>query len=141
MTGRLDTMQAVVLDAKLDIFADELRARQAVADRYASLLGNLVEIPLLSKGATSSWAQYSIKLPHGSDRDAICAKLGEAGVPTAVYYPIPMHRQPPYQHYPIASDGLLVTHDLCDRVMALPMHPYLTEDAQHIIASELRKVL
>ena len=141
MTGRLDTMQAVVLDAKLDIFADELSARQTVADRYASRLSNMVETPSLSAGATSSWAQYSVKLPQGSDRDVICAKLGEAGVPTAIYYPIPMHQQPPYQHYPVASDGLAVTHDLCARVMALPMHPYLTEDAQDSIAAALRTVL
>ena len=140
MTGRLDTMQAVVLDAKLDIFADELTARQTVADRYASMLGNLLEVPSLSAGATSSWAQYTVKLPQGTDRDAVSAKLGEAGVPTAIYYPIPMHQQPPYQHYPVSADGLAVTHDLCDRVLALPMHPYLAEDAQHIIASELRKV-
>ena len=156
MTGRLDTMQAVVLDAKLDIFADELDARQAVADRYASILGNLVETSSLSAGATSSWAQYTVKLPQGIDRDAISAKLGEIGVPTAVYYPIPMHMQPPYQHYPVAGNGLngnghagnelarnelSVTHDLCNRVMALPMHPYLTADDQDIIASKIRSVL
>lgn len=156
MTGRLDTMQAVVLDAKLDIFADELDARQAVADRYASILGNLVETPSLSAGATSSWAQYTVKLPQGIDRDAISAKLGEIGVPTAVYYPIPMHMQPPYQHYPVAGNGLngsghagnelarnelSVTHDLCNRVMALPMHPYLSADDQDIIASKIRSVL
>lgn len=151
MTGRLDTMQAVVLDAKLDIFADELDARQTVADRYASILGNLVEIPSLSAGATSSWAQYSVKLPQGIDRDAVCARLGEAGVPTAIYYPIPMHMQPPYQHYPVAGNGLnrnghagnelAITHDLCARVMALPMHPYLTEDDQDIIDSKIRSVL
>ena len=141
MTGRLDTMQAVVLDAKLDIFADELTARQTVADRYAAMLGNLVETPSLSAGATSSWAQYTIKLPQGTDRDAISARLGEAGVPTAIYYPIPMHQQPPYRDYPVASDGLAITHDLCDRVIALPMHPYLTEADQTTIATELRKVL
>ena len=141
MTGRLDTMQAVVLDAKLDIFADELSARQTVADRYASMLGNLLEVPSLSAGATSSWAQYTVKLPQGTDRDAVSAKLGEAGVPTAIYYPIPMHQQPPYQHYPVSADGLAVTHDLCDRVLALPMHPYLAEVAQTTIANELRKVL
>ena len=156
MTGRLDTMQAVVLDAKLDIFADELDARQAVADRYASILGNLVEIPSLSAGATSSWAQYTVKLPQGIDRDAISAKLGEIGVPTAIYYPIPMHMQPPYQHYPVAGNGLngnghagnelarnelSVTYDLCNRVMALPMHPYLSADDQDIITSKIRSVL
>lgn len=141
MTGRMDTMQAVVLDAKLDIFADELGARQAVADRYASILGNLLETPPLSANVTSSWAQYTVKLPHGIDRDEFCAKLGAAGVPNAIYYPIPVHRQPPYQHYPVASDGLAVTHDLCDRVLALPMHPYLSAETQNTIAHKIHQIL
>ena len=77
MTGRLDTMQAVVLDAKLDIFADELVHRQNAADRYAALLEGVVGTPSLEAGVTSSWAQYVIQLPQGSNRDAICKSLGE----------------------------------------------------------------
>ena len=141
MTGRLDSIQAVVLDAKLDIFADELRLRQQVADRYMSLLGQVVDCPSLSDGATSSWAQYVIKLPAGTDRDALCHKLGTSGVPTAIYYPIPMHRQPPYRAYPVCSAGLDVTLDLCARVLALPMHPYLTAGQQDHIAESLTKAL
>ncbi len=141
MTGRLDSLQAVVLDAKLDIFADELRARQQVADRYATLLDGIVETPDLSQGATSSWAQYVIKLPTGTDRAALCATLGKANVPTAIYYPIAMHQQPPYVDYPTSVCGLGVTLDLCARVLALPMHPYLSADQQTHIAASLKAAL
>ena len=141
MTGRLDSMQAVVLDAKLDIFEDELALRQAVADRYQKLIGDIVDAPLLSAGATSSWAQYCIKLPKASNRDHVIKHLGACGVPTAIYYPIPIHRQPPYIGFPLSQCGLSVTLELCGRVLALPMHPYLDEAQQQHIASELRNAL
>ena len=141
MTGRLDSMQAVVLDAKLDIFADELVQRQNVADRYAALLDVMVETPSLGAEATSSWAQYVIQLPQGSDRDVVVKSLGAAGVPTAIYYPIPMHRQPPYAHYPVSPCHLPVTMDLCQHVLALPMHPYLEAAQQAHIAASLKDAL
>ena len=141
MTGRLDSIQAVVLDAKLDIFADELALRQQTADRYAALLEHLVDVPVLSCGATSSWAQYVIKLPRGTDRAALIQKMETAGVPTAIYYPIPMHRQPPYSQYPVSGCNLPVTMDLCDRVLALPMHPYLEVAQQEHIAVSLERAL
>ena len=136
MTARLDSLQAAVLIEKLKIFADELTARQAVADRYAVGLGDAVITPKLAAGATSSWAQYVITLPEGVDRQTVQDQLKEAGVPTAIYYPMGMHQQKPYAHYPVAKGGLTVTENLCHRVLALPMHPYLETDAQdHIIAS------
>lgn len=141
MTGRLDSMQAVVLDAKLDIFEEELALRQAVADRYQTLIGDIVEAPRLAVGATSSWAQYCIKLPKASDRDHVIKHLGANGVPTAIYYPVPMHQQPPYKEFPQSQCGLGVTVDLCRRVLALPMHPYLDEAQQQHIAAELRNAL
>jgi dTDP-4-amino-4,6-dideoxygalactose transaminase len=141
MTGRLDSIQAVVLDAKLDIFADELTLRQQVADRYAALLEQLVDVPVLSPGATSSWAQYVIKLPRGTDRAALIQRMETAGVPTAIYYPIPMHQQPPYGQYPLSGCNLPVTMDLCDRVLALPMHPYLEVVQQEHIAASLKQAL
>ena len=103
MTARLDTIQAAVLDAKLDIFDDELESRQRVADLYETLLNGVVETPKLAPDATSSWAQYTVKLPDGSDRDAIMASLRDQGVPSAIYYPVPMHEQPPYRNYPVAG--------------------------------------
>ncbi|RZO29933.1 MAG: DegT/DnrJ/EryC1/StrS aminotransferase family protein, partial [SAR116 cluster bacterium] len=117
MTARLDTMQAAVLDAKLDIFEDELARRQQVAERYAAMLGNLVETPRLAAAATSSWAQYTIKLPEGADRDHVATVMRAHDVPTAVYYPVPMHQQPPYRNFPVADGGLDVTSDLCARVL------------------------
>ena len=141
MTGRLDSIQAVVLDAKLDIFEEELVLRQAVADRYQNLIGDIVCVPQLTAGATSSWAQYCIKLPKRSNRDHVINHLSARGVPTAIYYPIPMHKQPPYQDFPQSQCGLGVTLDLCRRVLALPMHPYLDEVQQQYIAVELRNAL
>ena len=141
MTGRLDSMQAVILDAKLDIFEDELKLRQTVADRYHTLLGDMVGTPQLASGATSSWAQYCIKLPNNSDRAAVISYLGDHGVPTAIYYPVPMHQQPPYKDFPQSQCGLGVTCDLSARVLALPMHPYLEDAQQQHIAAQLRHAL
>ena len=141
MTARLDTLQAAVLDAKMDIFDDELALRQQVADRYATLLDGIVETPRLGDGATSSWAQYTVKLPAGTDRDAVMAKLRDKGVPSAIYYPVPMHQQPPYRAFPASGCGLEVTRDLCERVLALPMHPYLEPAQQQQIADAMRAAL
>ena len=134
-------MQAVVLDAKLDIFAEELALRQQVADRYHDKIGNSVETPQLAAGASSSWAQYTIKLPADVDRDAVCSKMQAAGVPTAIYYPVPMHCQPPYRHFPVAGGGLHTTDRLSKCVMALPMHPYLEADTQDVIVAALKDAL
>ena len=101
----------------------------------------MVGTPSLEPGVTSSWAQYVIQVPQGSNRDAICKALGTAGVPTAIYYPVPMHRQPPYAHYPVSSCDLPVTMDLCDHVLALPMHPYLETAQQAHIAASLKDAL
>ena len=141
MTARLDTIQAAILDAKMDIFDDEFDQRQQVADRYADYLGDLVETPGLAAGATSSWAQYTVKLPAGSNRDAVMAHLKDQGVPSAIYYPVPMHQQPPYQRSPASNGGLSVTADLCARVMALPMHPYLEDAQQQQVATALASAL
>ena len=141
MTGRLDSMQAIVLDAKLDIFAEELILRQRIADLYSILLDGVVETPTLGVGATSSWAQYVVKLPQGTNRDCLTQALDTAGVPTAIYYPIPMHQQPPYKKYPISTCNLSVTLNLCKHVLALPMHPYLEKDQQKYIAASLKAAL
>ena len=141
MTGRLDTMQAVVLDAKLDIFAEELELRQQIAERYHTKIGNIVEVPRLRPEATSSWAQYTIKLPDGINRDDVCTSMNGAGVPTAIYYPVPMHRQGPYTGFPVAGGSLEGTDSLSKSVMSLPMHPYLEEDVQNTVVSALKAAL
>ena len=141
MTARLDTMQAAVLMSKLSIFKDELAARQQVADRYEALLGEVVATPRLIEGATSSWAQYTVKLPKHVKRDDVQASMAAQNVPTMVYYPIPLHKQKPYQHCPVANGELAITDGLCDVVLALPMHPYLTEEQSEIIADALKQAL
>ena len=142
MTARLDTMQAAVLLAKLGIFDEELTLRQKAADRYADkLVGCGIMIPELSATATSSWAQYVIRLPKGTDRQAIQDSMRKDGVPTAVYYPRPMHAQKPYAHYPISRGGLNVTEALAADVLALPMHPYLDSAIQDKVGEALKAAL
>lgn len=137
MTARLDTLQAAVLLSKLTIFDEELAMRQAVADRYSDRLSAHVVTPKLDPKASSSWAQYTICLPEDADRDRVQAQLSEAGIPTAIYYPVPMHKQKPYQHHPVADGGLAVTEALCHHVLSLPMHPYLSHDDQDMVCEAL----
>lgn len=141
MNARLDTIQAAVLSEKLTIFADEIEARNRVAARYGELLGDLVEVPQLPAGLTSVWAQYTVRLPSPCDRDAIAAQLKKAGVPTAVYYAKPLHRQTAYRHYPVAGNGLPVSDRLAAEVLSLPMHPYLDDRTQERVADTLRRAL
>lgn len=139
--ARLDTIQAAVLSAKLEIFADEIAARNRIAARYAELLGELVTVPVLPEGSTSVWAQYTVRLPPGTDRDRVAARLKSEGVPTAVYYAKPLHRQTAYRDYPISGNGLPVSERLSGEVLSLPMHPYLDAPTQQRIAAALRRAL
>ena len=140
MNGRLDTIQAAVLIEKLKIFPDEIDARDSIAKRYNALLQDLAIVPEVQEGATSVWAQYTLRLP-GFDRDAFQADLKEAGVPTAVYYPKPLHRQTAYRRYPVAGGSLPVSDRLAAEVVSLPMHPYLSEDVQDHIVGTVKKGL
>ena len=98
-------------------------------------------LPGLDEGATSSWAQYVIRLPKGTDRQAVQDRMKADGVPTAVYYPRPMHTQSPYARYPVAKGGLAVTEALAADVLALPMHPYLSAADQDKVAAALKAAL
>ena len=138
LTGRLDTIQAAVLIEKLKIFDDEIAARNKVAERYAQGLGNVVTVPRLANGHTSVWAQYTIRLPAGTDRDAFAAALKEQGVPTAIYYPKSMHQQTAYKAYPVADGGLTVSERLSADVISLPMHAYLDEASQDRVIQAVR---
>jgi dTDP-4-amino-4,6-dideoxygalactose transaminase len=138
LTGRLDTMQAAVLIEKLKIFEDEIDARNAAADRYARGLGNIVAVPRLASGCTSVWAQYTIRLPKGTDRDGFAAALKAQGIPTAIYYPKSMHQQTAYRGFPVADGGLPVSERLSDDVISLPMHAYLVEATQDRIIAAVR---
>jgi dTDP-4-amino-4,6-dideoxygalactose transaminase len=138
LTGRLDTIQAAILIEKLKIFEDEIAARNKVAKRYAEGLGNAVGIPRLASGCTSVWAQYTIRLPRGCDRDTFAATLKAQGVPTAIYYSKSMHQQTAYRDFPVADGGLPVSEQLSDDVISLPMHAYLDEPAQQRIIEAVR---
>ncbi len=140
MNSRMDTIQAAVLLEKLKIFEDEIAARNRVADRYAEGLGDLVKTPTVLDGGVSVWAQYTIELAEdvNGGRDALAPALREQGVPTAVYYPIPIHKQGVYSGYPVAPGGLPVTEAKAGRVISLPMHPYLKEDDQDLIVAAIR---
>ena len=141
MNARLDTIQAAVLSEKLTIFTDEIDARNRVAARYQELLDEVVIVPEIPIGLTSVWAQYTVRLPIGRDRDRVAAKLKAAGVPTAAYYAKPLHSLSAYRNYPVAGNGLPVSNRLACEVLSLPMHPYLEEDTQDRIAGALRAAL
>ncbi len=138
LTARLDTMQAAVLIEKLKIFEDEIAARNKAAERYASGLGNAVTVPRLAAGCTSVWAQYTIRLPRGTDRDGFAAALKAQGIPTAIYYPKSMHQQTAYRGFPITEGGLPVSESLSSDVISLPMHAYLDEAVQDRIIAAVR---
>jgi dTDP-4-amino-4,6-dideoxygalactose transaminase len=134
MNSRMDTIQAAVLLQKLTIFADEIAARNAVADRYAQGLSDVVATPKVIDGGVSVWAQYTIETP---DRDGLAAHLKASDVPSAVYYPIPIHRQDVYSVYP-APGGLPVTEAKSKVVISLPMHPYLKPSDQDQVIAAIR---
>ncbi len=136
MNSRLDTIQAAILLEKLAIFAEEIELRQVVANRYAEgLKGSVLATPAVIDGGVSVWAQYVIE--H-ENRDGLAAHLKTQGIPTAVYYPVPMHVQAPYAHFPRGAGGLPVTEAKAETVLALPMHPYLGEADQRKIIDAIR---
>ena len=141
LTGRLDTMQAAILIEKLKIFDDEIAARNKVAERYARGLGNVVTVPHLAKDCSSVWAQYTIRLPAGIDREVFAADLKAQGIPTAIYYVKSMHQQTAYRHYPVAEGGLPVSEKLSDDVISLPMHAYLDEPTQDRVIRAVRSAV
>jgi len=139
-TSRLDTIQAAVLIEKLKIFPDEISARDAVARRYAEGLKDIVTVPLVPAGCTSVWAQYTIRVAGGR-RDALAAALKAQGIPTAIYYPKPLHRQQAYRQFPSVEGGLAVSERLADEVISLPMHAYLDHATQDRIIAAVRGAL
>jgi dTDP-4-amino-4,6-dideoxygalactose transaminase len=138
--GRMDTVQAAVLIEKLKIFPDEMAARERIARRYSAGLSDVITIPTVADGSTSVWAQYTIRLAS-SRRDALAAALRQQGIPTAVYYPIPLHRQQIYRDFPLADGGAPVSERLAQEVISLPMHAYLDEVTQDRIIAAVRHSL
>ena len=134
LNSRLDTLQAAILIEKLKLFPGELSMRSSVAQNYSNLLSDAFSIPILSHGNTSAWAQYTLKLDN---REAVQAKLKAAGIPSVVYYPIPLSKQLGYQHYPQVSRGVEISEGLSEKVLSLPMHPYLSDTTQRRVVTAL----
>lgn len=123
VNGRMDTLQAAILLAKLDLFVDEVAARARIGKRYTELLNNYVKTPYIQPHNTSVYAQYTIQV---AQRDLLQARLKEQGIPTAIHYPLPLHQQPIFSHY--ESLSYPVAEYVSQHVLSLPMHPYLQED-------------
>jgi dTDP-4-amino-4,6-dideoxygalactose transaminase len=140
MNGRLDTIQAAVLIEKLKIFADEIAQRNVIAARYGAALADVAAIPRVPEGCQSIWAQYTIKVDPAR-RAGLIDSLKAQGIPTAIYYVKPVHRQPAYCAYPSAGNGLPVSEALAQQVISLPMHPYLAPDVQDRIVEAVRTAL
>lgn len=130
LNSRLDTLQAAVLLEKLDLFPSEIEARQAAAQRYTVALETVAKVPELAEGVMSVWAQYTLVVDC---RDELAAACSRAGVPTAIHYAVPLHKQPGYCHYPASLTGLAQSEWLAERVISLPMHPYLETSAQDFV--------
>ena len=139
MNSRLDSLQAAILLPKLKAFEEyELEDVNQVAAWYTEKLkGCGVELPLIEEGFVSSWAQYTIQLPAGIDRASVQGALREKGIPTMVYYMKPMHRQGAFAQTDSACADCPVTEMLCNRVLSLPMHPYMTEKDVDLVVKEL----
>jgi len=130
LNGRLDSIQAAILSVKLSVFDSELEARERVAGIYDEALKGVVAVPKRIDGLRSAWAQYTIKT---NKRATVQKALAEAGIPTMIYYPKPMHLQAPYAPYGEGEGSLPVSETICEEVMSLPMHPYLSdEDASRV---------
>ena len=140
INGRLDTLQAAILLAKLEIFPEEIDLRDHAARRYEDLLGPIdtLSLPTVPDGYWSVWAQYSVLAENGGERDKAQAVLKENGIPTAVYYPKPLHLQSAFAGLGYKKGDFPVSEDASNRIFSLPMHPYLTEEDQQKIADTLR---
>ena len=139
--SRLDTIQAGILQVKLKAFKDyELESRNVVANRYKDLLSEVVATPLVLDGFVSSWAQYTVILNDGVNRTDVQAKLKGMGIPTMVYYPTPMHMETAFKGAKLYVE-CPNAEILKNKVMSIPMHPYLDENTQNEIINALIKVL
>jgi len=134
INGRLDTIQAAILLAKLEVFDQEVSARQEVALRYSQALKEVVQVPYVAPECTSVWAQYSVL---SDNRAALQEKLKQAGIPTAVYYPLPLHLQGAFAHLGYQKGDFSISEHASRQILSLPMHPYLIAADQERIVNNL----
>jgi len=142
VNGRMDTLQSAILLAKFDIFPDEVELRQKVAKHYTELLApcSMLNTPCVSEGYKSVWAQYSVLAKDEQHRSAIQAKLKDAGIPTAIYYPKPLHLQDAFAFLGYKEGEFPISESISKRIFSLPMHPYLQAEDQQRIAEILNEV-
>ncbi len=138
INGRLDTIQAAVLLAKLDVFDSELEARQRAAAAYQEQLKDVVQTPVVREGYTSPYAQYTIEV---DERDAVQQALQQAGIPTAVHYPVPLHLQPIFASMHLGEGAFPHSEQAGKRVLSLPMHPYLEAGQIDQVAKAVRQAI
>lgn len=138
MNSRLDAIQASILGVKLKVFDAELDAVNRVAEEYTARLADIVDTPVVPDGFRSSRAQYTIKLKSRTQRDAMQAHLNARGIPSMVYYPTPLHRQPAYSNAGLPEEDCPVASRLCHTVLSLPVHPYISAEEIDIICNAIR---
>jgi len=138
LNGRLDTIQAAILLAKMEIFEQEVILRQQVGARYTDLLQDKVVTPYIEQYNTSIFGQYTIQIEN---REEVQRKLKVEGIPTMVYYPIPLHLQPVLQYLEHGKGSFPVSEDLSKKVISLPMNPWLSSNEQKNIAKSLMMAL
>lgn len=142
LNSRLDTIQAAVLKVKLQAFKDhELESVNRAAKLYDEYLGNVVKTPVVPEGFYSSWAQYTLILDSKEQRTHLQKELKEQGIPTMVYYPKPMHLQGAFADLGYKKGDFPVAESLCERVLSLPMHPYLNEEDIRFVANAVKAAL
>jgi UDP-2-acetamido-2-deoxy-ribo-hexuluronate aminotransferase len=139
INGRLDTLQAAILLAKFSIFQEEIGLRHKVAERYNELISGISSLvpPRVPSHSTSVWAQYSVLAKNGDHRDRFQRDLQKTGIPTAVYYPKPLHMQTAMAHLEYHTGDFPVSEEVATRIFSLPMHPYLAADDQKKIVEAL----
>ena len=128
--ARLDTIQAAILSVKLKYFTDEINERNKIADQYTKKLKKLFITPVIKKNRTSTWAQYTIR---ANNRDSLQIKLNEKGIPTAIYYPIPLHLQECFKHLNYKKGDLPISEKASEEVLSLPMNAFMKNDIYNII--------
>ena len=142
MNSRLDSIQAAVLLVKLKAFKEyELVDINKVAARYTEKLKDVVKTPVVPEGYYSSWAQYTIQLESKETRNGLQEAMNAKGIPTAIYYPIPMHRQTAFNHLDVNDNLCPVSDRLADTVISLPIHPYLSEEEQEKVCESVMEFL
>lgn len=138
LNGRMDTMQAAILLSKMEIFEEEVKAREQIGARYTQLINGRLKVQQIPEGYTNVYAQYTVEV---DDRKSVQARLQEMGIPTAVHYPIPMHLQPVYKSLGHKKGDFPHSERAGERVMSLPMHPYLDERTQDKVVEYLFKAI